>query len=537
MALPDFAIARRLAVLARLPVGSVADHCAVFDGVLDLAWTSVKKNHTQDAAFLAQLAADFAWFSHPGRFTDPGLEECLAKISTRLPAPAISQHVENRTVLHVLTQAYSIGGHTRLAWRWISADTSRRHSIVLTGQGAERVPPQLQEVVKSSGGTFHMVDSSAGLAQRAGALRELMSDVDAVVLHTQPYDVVPVLALAAWDSRPPVLLVNHADHVFWVGAPIADQIVCLRASGARLAVARRAAVPEAISTLAIPVPPPSIEPGKAEARARLSLDPHAVVAVSVGSPYKFQPIDELSFSSMSVRVAATAPMFQLLVAGPKPVGRWAEAEAASGGQVRALGTRSDLEILFRAADMYLDPFPFSSLTALLEAGSSDCPVVCLRAHPSEAEVLSADSPGLEGALVAPSSEDDYVAQVRGFVDDATLRMQRGRETAEIIRRVNWGPLWLDAMETAFARAGLRRHAAGTSAETTGPPNALDDRLVALHRGYEGLGRAVGRQLAAAPRPLRWSLGVASASGGGFLPLSSYVPDAIKMTLRSVRERF
>ena len=90
-------------------------------------------------------AARYAWFHHPGRFVDPRLEALVVAIGQRLPAAPIEledqirHEFERRVsaprhVLHVLSQALVIGGHTKLVMAWIRQDRSSAHSVALCSQ-------------------------------------------------------------------------------------------------------------------------------------------------------------------------------------------------------------------------------------------------------------------------------------------------------------------------------------------------------------------------------------------------------------------
>src|SRR5438067_2243266 len=84
-----------------------------------------------------------------------------------------------------------------------------------------RVIPGVHDAVKTSGGELMALNPAAPWIERARALRELARGYDAVVLHIHHHDPVPILAFADGD-RPPVVLFNHADHMFWLGSSIVD---------------------------------------------------------------------------------------------------------------------------------------------------------------------------------------------------------------------------------------------------------------------------------------------------------------------------
>jgi len=150
-----------------------------------------------------------------------------------------------------MSESYPIGGHTALARRWMAQSPfGERHSLVLTFQASSAVEPKLAEAVRRSEGTLHSVSDRLSFLERASALRRLAwEEADFVVAHVHTWDVVPAMAFAV-PGGPPVLLVNHADHSFWVGSAIADLVVDIRDSGAALTKSLRGAR----ATVVLPIP-------------------------------------------------------------------------------------------------------------------------------------------------------------------------------------------------------------------------------------------------------------------------------------------
>jgi hypothetical protein len=89
-----------------------------------------------------------------------------------------------------------VGGHSRLVERWIRSDQARLHSLVLTSP-LHDLPSALRDVVAASGGEVHrLAPGSSSFARRARELQQLATGFDIVVLHHNPFDPVPVAALA-----------------------------------------------------------------------------------------------------------------------------------------------------------------------------------------------------------------------------------------------------------------------------------------------------------------------------------------------------
>jgi glycosyltransferase involved in cell wall biosynthesis len=523
-----------MATLAAMPTGTVSANATLYGEIVRLAAKNQSTGNKPVAALLATTAAHFAWFDHPGRFVDPDLEALAASLSLP-PHATLSRraHLPDvpERVLHVLTEAHATGGHSRLAWRWMAMDAGRRHSAVLTSQGGRRVPPQLGEAVQLAGGRLYLLGSARGLAGRPAALRGLAHQFDLVILHVHPWDLTPTLAFSADPARPPILLVNHADHVFWLGARLADAVVCLRRSGAELTVRRRG-LPEHRVPI-VPIPLTVSQPSQTRARARLALGVEAddVLAVSIASAYKFGSMGQLDFPAAALDLVGADRHLRIVVAGPGPQGAWAEVEAASRGRVRAIGPVDDTASLHSAADIYVDSFPIASLTSMLEAGFAGLPVVALQPHPPAASVLQADSPGLDSAVVGASSLAELRNHVLSLATHPQERVRLGTQISEAIASRHTGRAWRAAVDTAYEVALSGRRAGAVDLSEPSGQDELDDLLAELHRGMGGFSQALRAHLWMAPASVRLRVWESMARAHAPLPWTSLLPQPVADALR------
>lgn len=479
-------------------------HRRRFDELLAAAQTKLERGDAEAGARLAQVAAALAWHSPTGLFSSPRLESLLATIGQRLATTANpatktagtdasgargSSSDRIGSVLHVFTTAYLVGGHTRLAWRWIERDGQRRHSAAVTRQGFEPIPRPLAEAVAASGGDVVRVDRAAGdLLGRARSMAMAAATVDVVVLHTHPFDVVPPLALQllrGTGSRPPTIVLNHADHLFWIGLRAADLVLHLRASGSRLSIARRG-LPEERSAI-LPLPLPTAQPAadRDAARRRFGYSERDVVAVSIASGYKFGPAGGTGLLDLVRRAGDRRSSLRVLAVGPGGRPDWVEAERSTSGRIRALGLQPDVGPVYAAADIYLDSYPFSSLTSMLEAGQRGLPLLARTGGVAGTEVLSFDDPATDGLPVGAATEAAFAGSLDRLVDDAPYRRELGQRIAAALEAVHEGERWRERLEAAYATV-LELHRAGGRADpdhaAIDPPvttTELDRRLVVL----------------------------------------------------------
>jgi glycosyltransferase involved in cell wall biosynthesis len=405
------------------------------------------------AAIYCQMAAQFAWSNHPGFFASPRLERLLSLIGQTLDDAHRSRDRSDESsqhVLHVLTEAYPLGGHTRLCARWIEQDSERIHSVVLTGQRHLDVPQFVSDAVSATGGRLHLLDENpASLIKRSRLLKKLAVTAGQIVLHTHPHDVVPSIAFSRRSF--PIILLNHADHVFWIGTAIADVVAHLRGSAALLSCKRRGIDFDRCNMLPIPLPSRARTVDRASAKSQLGLDSNTVVLLSIATAYKFGGPGTASFLNLLAPIVDAHPHVRLVAVGPSDEGEWRRARDVSGGTIRAYGQIEDPSLFYQAADVYVDSFPFASLTSLLEAASYGLPIVSYCLYPPDAFVLSADDPALIDSGAIKTDEESFRVDLRKLIADSTLRRQAGEQAMSATRHWHMSPGWRNSVNNLYLK--------------------------------------------------------------------------------------
>lgn len=430
------------------------------------------------AAIMHAVAARLAYQEHPGRFRLDEIERGLGRLAAASGDRPDRLDDPPERVLHVASSVHSVGGHSRLLQRWIETDSNRRHDLVLTDQGPN-VPAGILKALTEAGGQLHMLNRKHGPLRRASALKRRAKAVDLVVLHQHPDDVIPSLALR---DGPPVALLNHADHVSWIGLDVATWIINLRTSGSLLTQRRRGVHPSRCLTLPIPLADEQRRLSRADAKARLSLPTDAVCLVTMANPYKYEgPIGLRSL----VRPFLRNPRVHLLAVGAQPTSGWARLNAEHPGQVHAYGQVPDPSDQLDAADVYLDSYPMASLTSLLQAALRGTPTLSYMPSPDpEMHVLASNSPGLDTEHLVAHNRDAYSFLLNSLLGDPAAARQRGERLSASIRTHHVGPAWARRVDRVYesmsARVDLRL-------QPLGAPGDLDLELVALHASAEWRG--------------------------------------------------
>ena len=429
-----------------------------FSELLTLAEEYFEAGDLPAAVGLAHIGVLYV-FPGKGLFSSPRLEHLLLEIGKRIPtdSPHRERKRDNnaRNVLHVLTHARPVGGDSRFAWRWIQLDGKSRHSVAITTQasveGMFDIPQTLNEAVEKSGGFLKELNAPTTnpLAQ-AHELRGLCQEMDVVVLHLFPYDIVPLLALAAGCKGVKVLFVDHADHVFWVGASVAHWIAHLRRQSDEFLRNQRRLEPNQSSILPIPLVPSAPTITRHEAKRALGYGPDVVLLLTIASPFKYSSPGQISFLDLVTPIVEQLPQAVLIAVGPDHEGAWRAANMRTKGRIVSFGTQWDNDLLYTAADVYLDSVPFSSITSLLEAGSHGLPLLGHRPDP-KLMLLGPGAPGLDGVMELADNAEAYHILLTRLINDVEFRHQSGQRIQESILSLHTGNNWSRTLDEVYAK--------------------------------------------------------------------------------------
>ena len=385
-----------------------------------------RQGSTERLLDLCEFTGRLAWRNHTGSYAIPEIESVLRDLEwpSRAEPKVNPRLVENRT-LHVLTESYAVGGHTRMVQRWITHANQDRHAVVLVRQQGPLQPSWLIP----EGSKTPLIDLCAlgivNSTDRVDALLKLFDAARRIVLHIHPDDACSV---AAAYQRPglDIRLINHADHVAWLGAGLPVSHIHLRPGGVNLSVERRGIERTACEILPIPITQP-VAPPRKPAREQLGLRDQDVAILTIARPQKYLPIDGRSLLEL-FQQALARPEVRLIAIGPDarhPV--FAPLVARYGDRVQTLGIIPATQAHWVAADIYVDSFPFGSATSLLESAAVGTPVVSYQPDYRTLGILYADSACLPRSSYAVETLEAGHTLLEQLITQPGLRQQRSQE--------------------------------------------------------------------------------------------------------------
>ena len=179
----------------------------------------------------------------------------------------------------------------------------------------------------------------------------------------------------------------------------------------------------------------------------------SIIILSVARAVKYRTINGFSFADAHVDILKRHPNAYLVVVGAGERKDWAPAISSVNGRIHTHAETPDTKLFFEAADIYVDSFPFVSITSMLEAGLCELPLVTRFPYlASVNQILGSDAPGLRDHVIRASTIDEYVWHVSQLIDNPTLRNNLGSAIHLSITNTHTGEMWMQNLEAIYSKA-------------------------------------------------------------------------------------
>ncbi|NSW46000.1 MAG: glycosyltransferase [Bacteroidales bacterium] len=349
---------------------------------------STKTQNIDKKLYYLDFAARFQFFSKDYRFSNYEIEKELcniAKINS-----IILNNPKTNSFIHVYSNINSTGGHSLLIKNWLdinNSDNFSNHTIIMLHK-SNSLPKWIDEY-KTKGIKFIDLSYYTDILDKSLKLRQIASEYSFVVLYTHMVDIVPILAFGTEKFKSPILYYNHADHLFWLGASIADIVIEFRNFGERITQKYRNIYETRIMPIPISIKKPKIT--KIEARKKLNFDVNVKILLSIASAYKYKYNKKYPMVDILINIVKEYKNVMVIFIGPDPSENyWKNISKKTNNKIKTLGSinYSNLYLYYSAADIYLDSFPTPSITSTLEAILYGLPVVCMNTPLGHVDILN-----------------------------------------------------------------------------------------------------------------------------------------------------
>lgn len=371
-----------------------------------------------------------SFFTHniTGYYYSAGLENFLDKIADQnlqkpTDRPFINQAAP-KNIYHVFTEAYAIGGHTRLATNWIRIDAANRHYVILVNQKVE-LPVILQDLVandKVCG--LVQLDNKLPALEAAQQLRNSLQQADLVINHTHPNDVIFYLAISDPGGRP-VLHMNHADHISWLGNHVDDLLATYRENTIQKEKRNRGIDNVQFLPILLKENPSAIS--RMEARNRLNISSEQIMLLTIAGGHKFTPCFQWNYFSDMITMLNKYPNAILYIIGISNDTVFAKKYVHP--RIIYCGYLDHTALHESAADVYVESYPFPSFTSFLQASLKG--IACqLNYAPVNLSRLFNDNE----AFTYPANWNDWDSGLSKLITDAAYRKEMAEKQSGYVYR-------------------------------------------------------------------------------------------------------
>lgn len=387
---------------------------------------SLVRDDNKKIQIIEELARVIAYRTR-GIYSDVFLDEVLCNIGSKIDVDIEDLPCEG-TVLHIITKAGIMGGHTRVVDHWIKIDSERKHSIVITAGAAAKIsfPQFLKDTVEESGGRLYFLRSASHIS-RAKQLLKIAQQFDKIVLHTYMEDAIPVLAFSNKKWKRTIYLYNHANFRFWLGTSITDICLDLTAHDAEISKILRGI--ENVKVLPIPMVVNNYENTdlRDAIRQYYRISTQNKVITSMANSYKYQSVLDINFFGFIDKLMGKNKNLVFFAIGPgRDEIEWKNLSEKYPDRLHIMGIldRYKVDEILEITDLYLDSFPLASYTSCLDAAVKKIKVVSL-----ETGVAYLDS--LKNRAKTP---DELVDLIEGILDGS---IKYRSDKIEIHLREKW----------------------------------------------------------------------------------------------------
>lgn len=338
---------------------------------------------------LADMATNYAISYNTGYYTSSLIEKVYTDYAKTINIDISNIQFKENSFLHVLTEGYNTGGHTRVVERWIeNAPSEEKHSVVILRPDIS-ILEELKKLTQLKNGDFIKYDNNWTVKEKTIKLRQLGMKYQYIILHTHMEDPIATIAFGTDEFTRPVLFYNHASHLFWLGKSITDLHLDLK---------EKDVVTEEYKNIKnkfnLGIPTKCLKFNtldKLEIRKELGFPIDKKIIITAGSNYKYQPICNDSFIDVLLELADDNT-YIYVIGAQKNNTIWKNAHKKSNGHIVALGNiafNHDYLKYIGMADLYLDSYPMNGWTATIDAVTMNVPVLSLESVLPQLDYLTA----------------------------------------------------------------------------------------------------------------------------------------------------
>lgn len=389
---------------------------------------------------------EMAVYNNVGIWTSSYIEKFYTDYAKTIDIDYYNINYQPNSFLHVLTKGSKTGGHTRVVERWINnAPKNQKHSVVFISPNNDEMT-LIEQNVKEKNGNCIYFDNNLSMKEKALKLRKLGLHYQFIILHTHMEEVIPLIAFGTEKFTRPVLLYNHASHMFWLGKSISDIVLDIEKDDEITRIKRNIK-----DTFFLGVPSKKInfekkdEKDKQEIRKKLGLPIDKKIIISSGAEQKYIEICNDSYIDV-IKKIVDEDTYCFIIGIKKNNKKWKKIE--KNGHIVPLGyinfNEGYLDYL-ACGDLYIDSYPFCGGTASIDAISQSTPVLSLKSVYPQFDYLTSTQ-------AYCLNENDFIQKAKKVLTDSSYKEALLKELQNSLNEYQSKEVWNKKIEDLIKTA-------------------------------------------------------------------------------------
>lgn len=352
-----------------------------------------------------------AWYNFPGYYTSNCFESIIRNIALKsldFDNVNIQDTAEDKT-LHLFSEISSIGGHSKLIFSWMENDKNSKHYLLSTWQNFQEVSDIAKSYQYNIDHNLFVYDQKLNIIEKAQKIVDTLKEnyFSRIILHIHPHDVIPSLVFSSQKLKSPVFFLNHAEHTYWLGAPVTDFLLQIRESNILKDSENRNIPVQDQFFLPIPVD---------ESYSLKKTEKNTFNIISIGRASKYEPNQEYNFYEEALKIVKKFEHVVFTIIGIELNNP--NRKIYTHERLIFIHPTRDINPYIETADLYLEGFPIPSFTSLLEPAMAGVPFVL---HYNPASVYKVFDDNNEKGIFYPKDLKSWELEVGKIITDENYK--------------------------------------------------------------------------------------------------------------------
>lgn len=352
-----------------------------------------------------------AWYNFPGYYTSNCFESIIRNIALKsldFDNVNIQDTAEDKT-LHLFSEISSIGGHSKLIFSWMENDKNSKHYLLSTWQNFQEVSDIAKSYQYNIDHNLFVYDQKLNIIEKAQKIVDTLKEnyFSRIVLHIHPHDVIPSLVFSSQKLKSPVFFLNHAEHTYWLGAPVTDFLLQIRESNILKDSENRNIPVQDQFFLPIPVD---------ESYSLKKTEKNTFNIISIGRASKYEPNQEYNFYEEALKIVNKFEHVVFTIVGIELHNP--NRKIYTHERLIFIHPTRDINPYIETADLYLEGFPIPSFTSLLEPAMAGVPFVL---HYNPASVYKVFDDNNQKGIFYPQDLKSWELEVERIIKDENYK--------------------------------------------------------------------------------------------------------------------